>query len=255
MPARSAIMFDDIEKLGRLFYTLCMIFGGASILVGLVSLFYSYELNAQLGQSLVEVNTALYASTSILANITSLTTTAASSTQVISQNVSVMLDNFSNSINTIQRDLRQVADNFSNGAPSIYIPQSTQQLADTFESLATEFNSINRNSIPPLRRLVNSTLSHTATPLSNIAQQTSRLNDTLSSLSNRFRTDASFAQLTIPIFFLGFGLYSILQGAIFVLLGRLSVHLVNDALMPKGKAGKKPDAGPKAEKKSAKWTT
>jgi hypothetical protein len=228
-------MMNDVVKWGRIFHILCIVFAAISMLTGIILLIYSYQVSAQLGSSLTGIDSAISASSAILSNVTELTSSAASSSQTLSQNVSVMLGNLSSSIGTIQYELQQEADSFNSAN---YPLQNSQQIGAALESLAAQFGVINSH-IPPLHRLVNGTASRISTPLSNIAQETSRLNNTLSSLAGTYRSDVDSIQATVPVLFVGFGVYAILQGVIFLVLGRISSYLLAGTLVPKEKEKKK----------------
>ena len=235
----------NIGMLGKVFYPLCIIFGILNIAGGGAIVFYSYQLNSQLSSSLSEVNGALSASSGILSNINTLALVAASSGQSTSQNVTNMLNNFSASISTIQNELQQEANIFNNGSAAQYYPKSAQ-IGDAFGSLAAQFGLMNNYGIPPLRRLINNTFSHVITPLSSISQETSSLNDDLSSMASTFNSDMSMVQSTVPTLFLGFGAYLMLQGVLFILLGKISSYLISNASVPK------PTPAPKGKSKKQK---
>ncbi len=223
---------QDIGQLGRVFYYLCIILGVLSILIGGAMLFYSFQLSSQLSSSLSSVDSALSSSSRILSNITVLTSSAASSSSTLSHNLTRLLNNFSNSISAIQNSLQHEANIFHNGSPAQYYPQGTQQIGDNFQSLATQFGFMNSQGIPPLKRLINNTLSKASAPLTNISKETSALNSSLSALAIPFRGDIASAQSTIPALFLVLGLYVMLHGVLFIMLGMIITTLLTQGLEP-----------------------
>lgn len=117
---------------------------------------------------------------------------------------------------------------------------SSQALSQNLTATLGNFSNI--NGVPALDKVVNNTLSHMTASLSNIAQETSTLNYTLSSLADTYRSDIGSVQTAVPLLLLGFGVYAILQGVIFLVLGRISSYLIGSTLKPKGKTRKKQSA-------------
>ena len=222
----------NIRWLSRFFIILCLIVGVTNIFIGSALIFYSYAINSQLSSNLQQINQSLGNSLAILSNVTILTSIAPSNLKMLSQNLSSEMDNISNNLYVIQRNFNQEANFFYNWSILGYHFQTTQKIGTTFNTLATQVGSINDNEIPKLLHLTNTETSAFSTPISNIAHQASSLNYTLSALAETYKMDIAQAQGVLPLIIIGLGIYTILQGILFVALGKVILYLT----MEKSKA-------------------
>jgi len=204
-----------------------MVVGAINIIVGGAILFYSYEMNVRLTSSLANINGSLSSSLAILSNVTALASSTSTNIHILSQNMSNVLSNFSMNLYAIQQNFNQEAGFFYNWSVLGYRPQTTQEIGNTFQTLSTQIGSINSKDIPTMLHLVNTETSNVAAPLSNITQEMTLLKYNLFTLLSTYKTDISQIQFILTFGFVGFGIYTILQGILFITLGKISSYLIN----------------------------
>jgi hypothetical protein len=210
-----------------------MVVGVINIIAGVAVLFYSYEMNVQLTSSLVNINESLSSSLAILSNATALASSASTNIHILSQNMSNVLGNFSINLYAIQQNFNQEAGFFYNWSVLGYRPQTTQEIGNTFQTLSTQIGSINNNDIPAMLHLVNTETSNVASPLSNITQEMTMLRYNLFTLLNTYQSDIIQIQFVLTFVFIGLGIYTILQGILFITLGKIILCLINKSKFKK----------------------
>lgn len=222
-----------IKHLEHFFFALCTIVGIINIISGIAVLLFSYEINMQLSSGLVSINAGLNNSLAILSNVSILASSATANTHILSQNLSSILGNFSMNLNAIQQNFNQESSFFYNWSIFGYRPQTTQEIGNTFQMLSMQVSLINNNDIPAILHLVNTETSNIAVPISNISQQTRMLKYNLFTVLNSYRYEISQVQSVLLFVLVGLGIYTILQGMLFITLGKIITYLIKKSRFKK----------------------
>lgn len=197
---------------------LCFVFGILNLVFGFFMLYNYFTIQTQISTNLLYLNQSLQSSQALLNNATSFTHITSSAITSSSSNIAIQLESLDKNISSISNSFRNEGDYFN----SLTIPGGyTQQIAGTFESIASQLNYTQQKEIPRVVVLINNDSTQIDAPLNKINSSVSALGESITLTLQNAVGQINAAEQTILLLVLGFAIYLIIEGAFFILFGLL----------------------------------
>lgn len=222
------MMDMDFKLFLRIFLIFCLIFGLINVCVGGVALYGYYKVHDTLSATSLEVSQGISSAKALFSNATELASTASSEVKPAVQNITMLLSGLENEISISKQAFYNESDYFSSFTFPDSSPQQSAGVSTSFKTIANELNMTQNQYFPMIRAAVDSAALKANGSISGLNTSISRLNQSLSLIADNALSEIGTANSLISMAILGFAIYSILEGIVFIMLSVFILYLIKN---------------------------